>query len=132
VTQGVHPFPASLAAGGGRIGLWVIDANADDPSLMDDFGGGSVAAGPTGPPPAPVVFNISSPTYAILMDWSASPGATHYNVLAFGSVLATVTETSYVFSNPASGVSYHMQIRACGAGGCGPPTPVRGCTPGAC
>jgi hypothetical protein len=122
-------------AGGGRIGLWVIDASADDPALLDDSGGGTVPAGappPSGPSPAPAAFDISSPTYAILMDWSASPGATHYDVLAFGTVLASVTDTSYVFSNPSPGVSYHMQTQACSADGCGPPTGVRGCTPGAC
>ena len=43
VTQGVHPFPASLAAGGGRLGLWMIAATAADPSVMDDFGGGTIA-----------------------------------------------------------------------------------------
>jgi hypothetical protein len=43
VTQGPNAFPAGLAAGGGRIGLWVIGASVDDPSAMDDFGGGSVS-----------------------------------------------------------------------------------------
>jgi hypothetical protein len=43
VTQGASAFPAALAAGGGRVGLWVIGATAADPSQMDDFGGGSVA-----------------------------------------------------------------------------------------
>ena len=37
-----NAFPASLAAGGGRVGLWVIGATYNDPAVLDDCGGGTV------------------------------------------------------------------------------------------
>jgi hypothetical protein len=43
VTQGVDRFPASLAAGSGRLGLWTIAATVGDPAVLDDFGGGTIA-----------------------------------------------------------------------------------------
>ena len=39
VTSGTHPWAASLAGAGGRIG---VGATAADPATFDDFGGGTL------------------------------------------------------------------------------------------
>jgi uncharacterized repeat protein (TIGR01451 family) len=47
VTSGPTPWPAALAVGGGRIGVWFIGTGntAAQDARFDDFGGGTLAAG---------------------------------------------------------------------------------------
>jgi hypothetical protein len=42
-TTNPYPFPATLAAGGGRVGLWLLNATGSNPALMDNFRGGTIA-----------------------------------------------------------------------------------------
>ena len=61
VTSGPNPWPANLAAGRGRIGLWFIEATGD--AIFDNFGGGTITVGlgRTGDNGTPAAVGLGEP-----------------------------------------------------------------------
>jgi beta-lactam-binding protein with PASTA domain len=78
---------------------------------------------PIPPPPAPSTPGSFTSgaigTTSIATSWTASSGATGYELFRDGSFVASTTSTSYTFSSLASNTSYTLGVRAyaSGAGG---------------
>jgi len=91
-----------------------------------------------GPPLPPTNFSASAPsTTSVLVTWTAVANATYY-VLGWGPSFIETTfavpssPRFYLFTGLSSGISYHFDIQACNANGCGPSHGVIGCTPSSC
>ena len=94
--------------------------------MQDRFGIKCVDSAPasvtvtlTAPIPAsPVQVGASQSGASVAVSWSSVSGATSYNVLRGGSLLAVTGATSYADSSVAAGAAYIYQVQACNANGC--------------
>jgi fibronectin type 3 domain-containing protein len=81
------------------------------------------AAPPTAPPAAPANLTATAGNAAIILTWSASSGATGYNVKRATSSggpftqLAAATSTGYTDSAVTNGTTYYYVVSALNAGG---------------
>jgi fibronectin type 3 domain-containing protein len=86
---------------------------------------GEASAKPVSPPPAPTGLKATPGTALVNLSWTASTGATSYNVYRGTSAggegstaLATgITGTTYADSGLASGTTYYYKVAAVNAGG---------------
>jgi hypothetical protein len=86
----------------------------------------------TDPPPAPANLVATSPQPGqVLLTWDDSPYESRYEISQFGTVVASPGQnvTNRLFSGLNAGTSYHWDVRACNAVGCGPWHGVVGKTP---
>ena len=104
--QGLARYYWVRAQGEGGNSAWF-------PSGNGVFG---LRAEPTPPPPAPPTpTNFSSgniTTTSIPTSWTASSGASGYELFLNGSFVASTTSTSYNFSSLVSNTSYTLGVRA--------------------
>ncbi len=86
-------------------------------------GGIASAAVVAGPPGVPAALGATAGNAEVLLEWSATPGASSYTILrgtssGGESVLATgITATSYVDTGLNNGTTYYYEVEAVGGSG---------------
>ncbi|MGA2242907.1 MAG: hypothetical protein ABSH11_12860 [Verrucomicrobiota bacterium] len=77
---------------------------------------------PPPPPAAPTILTVTANNGQVILTWTASSGATNYNVKRSPSsgsetTIATTAGTSYTDTNVLNGTTYYYVVSALGAGG---------------
>jgi fibronectin type 3 domain-containing protein len=103
--------------------FWWDSDNTDwtDPA---SFGTGLLQASAGGPPPAPTGLTATPGNAQVALSWSASSGATSYNVLrstvngsGYASVVTGLSTTTYTNTGLTNGTTYYFVVTATNANG---------------
>src|SRR6185503_14882742 len=82
-----------------------------------------VSTTPVGPPPAPANFAVTSGNGLVTLTWTASSGATSYNIKRSTtsgsgySTIGTSASATYADSTVTNGTAYYYVVTAVGANG---------------